>query len=488
MDAFRLGLSSKLLLVIVLITLIGVLSTSLLVFAHQRQQLEGDALAETARLSSAINTSLEHAMLHNDQAMVQQIVKDMVANQGIDHIRILDAQGVVQISSQPSEIGDRFDYSDATCQSCDTPGARPGNQTTFIGANDNHAGLLNVNVIYNQLQCQSCHASQTRVLGLTMIEMPLVEMNNQLAAGFWTILLSALATCGMLILLTTYALRVLVIKPVRQLARGMTEIRRGNLDYELPRGRSRDELGDLAETFDMMRARLRSSAIENAELHAKTRTLAILEEHDRLAREMHDNLAQTLGYINLKAALADAQWVLNQPDQARASLLEVKRAAREAYTDVRESIFNLRNRPPSGDGFLSVLTNNLAEYRTRYGIQTHLCMEDERLAEFPVEVQIQVNRIIQEALSNVRKHSQAGQAWVAFERVDHHVRIRIEDDGQGFSPAQPGEEDSKHFGLQIMRERAASVGGDLAIDSREGLGTRIILQIPIYPVIEDPHE
>jgi two-component system nitrate/nitrite sensor histidine kinase NarX len=135
-----------------------------------------------------------------------------------------------------------------------------------------------------------------------------------------------------------------------------------------------------------------------------------------LAREMHDNLAQTLGYINLKASMADSELVLKQTNEARASLLELKRAAQEAYTDVRESIFNLRNAPASGDGLLAVLTNSLAEYRAQCGIEAQLYIADGRLAEFPVEVQVQVNRIIQEALTNVRKHSGASRAEVRFGR------------------------------------------------------------------------
>jgi nitrate/nitrite-specific signal transduction histidine kinase len=279
-----------------------------------------------------------------------------------------------------------------------------------------------------------------------------------------------------------------VIRPVEELTQGMTEIHRGNLDYQLPPVSSHDELSDLAESFDTLRAQLRSSRIENDELQKRTHSLAILEERDRLAREMHDNLAQTLGYINLKAAMADSELVLRQTNEARASLLELKRAAKEAYTDVRESIFNLRNAPTSGDGLLAILTNSLTEYRAQCGIEVQLYIADERLAEFPVEVQVQVNRIIQEALTNVRKHSGASCAAVRFGREDGHIQIQIEDNGKGFDPNEIKANGSGHYGLQIMRERAESVGGELEIDSEDGVGTRVTLLVPIYPIIEDPHE
>lgn len=486
--AFKLGLSSKLLFIIILVSMIGVLTSSFFVLSLHRQQLEECALLSANQHSNVINIGLEHAMLNNDRDMLNQIIQSMVDKQAIDNIRILDAKGIVQASSLPNQVGEQFDYTKPTCQFCHPNAARPSNRSTIIDVGANHKALLNMNLIYNQPRCQGCHDARQKVLGITMIEMPLDNLNLELTEGFWRIVLSSLVTLGLLIALMTLALRRLVIRPVEELTQGMMEIHRGNLDYQLPHVPSHDELSELAESFDTLRTQLRSSRDENVELQKRTRSLAILQERDRLAREMHDNLAQTLGYINLQAAMADSQLVLNQSAEARTSLAELKKAAKEAYTDVRESIFNLRAPNVGGDGLISVLTNSISQYRAQYGISVSLSVEDARLAEFPVEVQVQVHRIIQEALTNVRKHSNASQAWVRIERVDHTVRIQVEDNGKGFDPLASSRNGSTHFGLQIMRERAESVGGELEIDSKAGAGTRVRLYVPIYPVIEDPHE
>jgi signal transduction histidine kinase len=220
-------------------------------------------------------------------------------------------------------------------------------------------------------------------------------------------------------------------------------------------------------------------AIENADLYRQVRNIATLEERDRLAREMHDNLAQSLAYMNIKTALTDDLLSTNQIPQARSNLLELKQIVKEAYADVRESIFSLRTPMASRWGLVPTLQDYLVEYQAHHLIDTQLIVEDESLTRFPAEVEVQVNRIIHEALTNVHKHSGASKAWIRFGRDDRHIRICIEDNGQGFDPAQLEENGSQHFGLQIMRERAESVGGELDISSQIESGTRILLRVPI---------
>lgn len=475
------GLNSKLSLLIIFVSLIGVLASAALILTLQRQQLEETALQATNRLSAAINSSLEQAMLRNDRAMMSEIIRAMVDKQSIEHIEILDNAGNVHVSSVPSEVGQRFTYAMPTCQFCHTGDARPSNQSAIVETKDAHTALLNVNLIYNQPQCQSCHPPQDRILGLTIIELPLDDLNNQMASSFWRIVVAALLTLGLLISLMTLALRRMIIQPIDALTQGMTQIRDGNLEDGLVPA-SHDEFGKLASAFDDMRRQLRATRLENATLNKQMRSMAILEERDRLARELHDNLAQMLGYINIKAALADEQLTKEQTAQVHASLLELKQVAKEAYTDVRESIFYLRSPMPAPNGLLENLRAYLAEYRARYGIETYLWIEDERCIDFPGEVEVQVNRIVQEALTNVRKHAQARQACVRFGHTDHHVRIQIEDNGVGFDSAKIGQDGRKHFGLQIMRERAASIGGELEIDSQRDAGTRVNLIVPFYSV------
>lgn len=222
-------------------------------------------------------------------------------------------------------------------------------------------------------------------------------------------------------------------------------------------------------------------AIENARLYQRVRQLAVLEERDRLAREMHDDLAQTLGYLNLKTNITGDLLARREIEQAQASLLEMKQIAREAYTDTREAIFNLRNTVSSGADLMPMLREYLAEYRTHYGLDAQIVVEEASPVEFPADVAVQVSRIIQEGLTNIRKHAQATRVWVRFEREGDRARVVIEDNGRGFDPIVAQADGEEHFGLQIMCERAKSAGGTVELESRIGHGTRVVVYVPIPP-------
>jgi nitrate/nitrite-specific signal transduction histidine kinase len=220
-------------------------------------------------------------------------------------------------------------------------------------------------------------------------------------------------------------------------------------------------------------------SIVNAQLYHQLRYMAALEERDRLAREMHDHLSQGLGYLKVRASITDDLLSGGQLDQARESLLELKRASQMLYTDVREEIFNLRTAVTERLGFFATLQDYLADYKTHYGLNVDLKIEAGCLTEVSPEVASQLLRIIQEALSNVRRHSGANSASICCKGKDENVLFIIEDHGHGFLPAQVESNGGQHIGLQIMRERVESIGGRLELDSQPGQGTQVIVQVPV---------
>ncbi len=798
------GIGLKLLLIVFGVSLFGVITSSALILTLQRQELIDSTQSSVTHLGNAIAASLEQAMLRNDRVALNQMIQTIAGKGNGEQIRILDKQAVVQASSIPAEIENRLNRTDATCQFCHADQVQPANRTTILTSQGGRSVLLNVHVITNSPQCIGCHGAESQVLGVMMIEMPLSDLNNQLTAAFWRIGMSAVLTITLLVGLLSLGLKRLVLLPVDELTRGMSEIRAGNLDAAV-RAPSGDELGDLAIAFDTMRQQLKSSraemehrtrelailnelalgtsellnlqrildlaldivvnrlgmqagivylldsstgryvqracrgisqgqcqdierrrerpggdlshltaktgqeifvanmaaddrfqglwdelerrsyvnvplksrgavvgtlglvshagqeltdrevqvlkavghqvgtaidnasllaetqrreqetvtlyrlmmqisssleldhvleaiaegarqvldadigavglveegqsqvsvracvgntmdlwrglsipiksmfasgapltgpivieewtsdlpipcieqlidqegvvsslaapmwsrgrlygfvgimtrqrrrflraesqlfvrfvlqvqvAIENADLYRQVRYMATLEERDRLARELHDNLAQMLGAMNIKASITKHHLARNQIEDAFSSLLELERVTNQAYTDVREAIFSLRTFQPSEWELVPTLREYLTDYRKHYGIDVQLVAEEEMPVGLGGEAQVQVVRIIQEALTNVRKHSGARRAWVRFAQDKAFVQISMEDDGQGFDPDRVAAE---HFGLQIMRERAESIGGTLRVNSEKGMGTRVLLQVP----------
>ena len=220
-------------------------------------------------------------------------------------------------------------------------------------------------------------------------------------------------------------------------------------------------------------------AIENAHLHQQVRALAIAEERDRIAREMHDSIAQVLGYVNTKGQAA--QELLNAGNVARAEeqIAQLSKAARDAYADVRENILGLRT-SQSDVSFVETLETYLATWQDQSGIVTRFDVVDADSIQRAISPlsELQLLRIVQEALSNVRKHSGANQVSISLRSFHDRVEATLVDNGTGFDPGAPGYSGLPRFGLSIMRERAESVGGSLSIESNQGSGTVVTVTIP----------
>ena len=219
-------------------------------------------------------------------------------------------------------------------------------------------------------------------------------------------------------------------------------------------------------------------AIENARLYEEVRSLATLEERERIAREMHDGLAQALGLLHMKLRRAEEQSASSGPSPAAQALREMAAITAGAYEEVRQSIFGLRTMVSRGLGLIPTLTEYLHEFSAQNGIAVELEVADGRPIHLSPASEVQLIRIIQEALANVRKHAGASHAWVRLHREDPWVQATIEDDGRGFESATVTSSDRLHFGLQTMRERAEGLGGKLEIDTALGRGTRIVATLP----------
>lgn len=219
-----------------------------------------------------------------------------------------------------------------------------------------------------------------------------------------------------------------------------------------------------------------ATAVENAQLHEEVQTLAILTERERLAREMHDGLAQVLGYVNTKAQAVKELLRSDRTDVAIRQMEQLESAAQETYDDVREAILAL-----STNGRKRPLLESMEEYIARFSeltdLPTHLSVEGEPY-HFNPAVEVQVLRIVQEGLSNVRRHARASGAEVTLAFRPSGCRLAICDDGQGFDPEHTARGLWPHLGLQSMQERAVTIGARFTLDTAPGRGTKVIIDMP----------
>jgi signal transduction histidine kinase len=216
-----------------------------------------------------------------------------------------------------------------------------------------------------------------------------------------------------------------------------------------------------------------------AKFIAQKQALATLQERERLARDLHDTLGQVLGYASMQV---DAAAKLSREGQGEAAATQLDRLGcmvREAHAEMREYIMNLRTTPALHRPFVAAVQQYLEGFTSNYDIQTDLNVGSSwNGTTFSPDMQMQIFRIVQEALTNARKHSKARHVQVKFEAEDGRVFVIVQDDGHGFSPSNLDTVYGRHFGLQFMQERAGQLGGSLQIQSTPGKGTQVVLEVP----------
>lgn len=220
--------------------------------------------------------------------------------------------------------------------------------------------------------------------------------------------------------------------------------------------------------------------ISNAKLYEEARRSAILQERDRIAMEMHDGLAQTLGYLGLGLDSVFERIKKNKDKNESMELIEQLRTVVDrSYSDVREAIIGLRVNISSERGFYIAVEKYLEEFKNLTKIETVTSIQ-KNLKEPDFESQLHIIRIIQEATTNVRRHSQATEIKVNISKNRNCFKLLIEDNGKGFvEDENTGGFSSLHQGIKIMYQRAKFLNGELKIISAKGSGTTVSLEIPL---------
>ncbi len=231
---------------------------------------------------------------------------------------------------------------------------------------------------------------------------------------------------------------------------------------------------DMRELLSTMTHHLASS-MENLRVMALEREAAVAQERSLIARELHDSIAQSLAFLKIQTRLLRDAIAKGDAAARDRSVTELDTGVRECYADVRELLVHFRTRTKDED-IEEALRTTLSKFEHQTGIATRLAMSGQGLPLAP-DVQIQVLHILQEALSNVRKHAGARQVELRVQRHPHW-RFEVQDDGRGFAP-QDEPAGSLQVGLGIMRERAERIGARLQLRSQPNHeGTCVALELP----------
>jgi signal transduction histidine kinase len=223
---------------------------------------------------------------------------------------------------------------------------------------------------------------------------------------------------------------------------------------------------------------------QQARIVEQEKAISLLEERSRIGRELHDGQGQSWSYVSMQLLAIERR--MEQGEAARAAQLvtELRSAVQDSHIDLRETITALHiGRDTLKHGLLHAIEEQLRWYREHCGWQAHLELEcawqEEMLAP---QSKVQLLRIMQEALANVRKHAEATSVRVAIRRAGDALCFIIEDNGGGFDPDETARR-SGHHGLRMMRERADEIGAELCVQSSRGAGSRVTVRLAFMGVL-----
>ncbi len=238
--------------------------------------------------------------------------------------------------------------------------------------------------------------------------------------------------------------------------------------------------GDL-ETLETLAFQV-ASAIEHARLLRKTREMAIVEERTRLARDMHDGVAQNLAYLLIQ--VDRCLNIVDEGSKLEVQLEQISLLLKQNIGELRRNIFDLRPVELENKTLFKVFEEFVTEFGRRWNLKTS-CTLPQQAVDMSPDIERSLYRILQETLSNIQQHAECSRLSVNLVVEDDKVTLEVIDDGQGFDlnlkgSRKPGQ---KGFGLVSIRERVERVGGQLEVESLPGQGTRIFTTLPLYASI-----
>ncbi len=207
--------------------------------------------------------------------------------------------------------------------------------------------------------------------------------------------------------------------------------------------------------------------------------LAVIDERERITRDLHDNLGQVLGFINLQAQAIRQELMNEGIDLVYDKLDRLIMATQNMHAEIREYISSVRTSVITERDFITSLKNDISNFEQQTGLSVILHISDASIEKkFDPAVMVNIRNIIREAMNNIRKHAYANEVWISFEIEEEQMVVSIEDDGRGFEVETKNDKVKNKFGLDIMKERAALIGGGVTVRSEPEKGCRVTVYVP----------
>ena len=476
----------------IVLPLLLILSIFLVIdYRRHRQDVLADLSLLAAQSGRVIENNLRHAMLESNFSEVQVILDSIGETEDFRVVYLIDTDGKVIFSPNKQGVGIQLNNTQPDCQPCHQlpPEKRPG--SVIVKADDGQNVFRSMLPIRNAPECSACHDPSKPLIGLLLTDIPIAPVEASIADHLHEDILWWAGTILVTVLIVNLALSRIVLRRLESLAQALSSFGQESLDLPLHVG-DPDEIGQLVISFNEMGQRIEAEAADNRELSENLRrqsnirgellkhlTTAQEDERKRVARELHDDLGQTLGALALQAEMME-RFIPPDSDDAIEQLKQTQALITETTERMYDLILALRPSALDDLGLVAALRTHAERSLDGSGITFEL--NTNRLVKrLPQELETVMYRIFQEALSNVRRHSKAKQVHINISIHDGMLESEVKDDGQGFDP-QTIVMDGNHprgLGLLGIKERVSQIGGQLEINSKPGAGTQILIRIPL---------
>jgi signal transduction histidine kinase len=453
------------------------ISMSIFHYWREYQLLEDQARVSAVRLGDMMIHSLNHAMLFKEGKHLITTLEDVESLENVEQIQVVGLSGKVLAGTGENFTGSFPDKSAPECQECHQfpPEARP--RIAQVGA---ESPVLRISApIENTSECYECHEQTDSHLGVLLIDMSLIDEQSKLIRDLQIDLLVSILITFFITAGIYFLVHRLVVQRIEMLQAPLAEYAAGDLSVRVPRtSQVVDEICELGDTFNQMADEIERH-VRAQEKRSHVREKAIVEERERIARELHDGMAQILGYVNTKAKAVRLMLQNGRVRAADRHLSQLEEAARSLFVDVREAILGLKISGEVGTSLSLALTTYVDQFTRLSDLPVEVEIQPEiQDLKLPADTELQFLRIVQEGLSNVRRHANATRIWLSLEVDDSQLNLQIRDNGQGFDPGSMTHEARfNHYGLDSMRERAEAIDATFMLDSEIGIGTKILVQL-----------
>ena len=460
-------------------------------YRRHREDVLNDLSLLAAQSGRVIENNMRHAMLEADFDEVQLILDSIGETEEFRVIYLIDTDGKVIFAPNSEGVGSQLNNSQPDCQPCHRlpPEKRPG--SVVVKADDGQSVFRSMLPIKNTPECSTCHDPGKPLIGLLLTDIPIAPVEAALADHLREDILWWVGTILVTVLVVNLALSRIIVRRLESLAQALSSFGQDRLDLPLPVG-DPDEIGQLVTAFNEMGQRIEAKAADNRTLSEHLRRQSTLrgellkhlitaqeDERKRVARELHDDLGQTLGALSLQAEMmerfipSDSQDAVEQLKQTRALITET--------TDrMYDLILALRPSALDDLGLVAALRTHAEQSLDGSGISFELNTNgfEKRLSP---EMETAMYRIYQEALSNVRRHSEAQHVRINLSIHNDIFESEVQDDGRGFDPqaVNMNGDNPRGLGLLGIKERVSQCGGQVEIKSQPGSGTQIRIRLPL---------